>query len=49
MDAAGVEFGADLVGAGPVACLAGLCAVGDEPLDGVPFFFGELLGHGALV
>src|ERR1051326_1349793 len=49
VDAALVELGADLVGAGPVAFLAGLRAVGDELLDVVAFRFGQVVRGAALV
>src|SRR4029077_16159536 len=41
-DAELVELGADLVGAGPVALLAGLGAVGDELLDGLLLLVGQV-------
>ena len=42
LDAELVELGADLVGPGPVALLAGLGAVGDELGDGVPLLGGQV-------
>src|SRR5579871_1212731 len=47
LDASGVEFFPDLVGAGPVVFLAGLGAFGDELLDVVPFLIRQVLGRAA--
>src|SRR5690242_2580343 len=49
LDAEGVEFGADLVGARPVLLLAGLGALGDQPLDRGVLLRGEVGRGSALI